>query len=135
MKHTGPDQEQERLLRENEDLKRQLHEMKHGGNGAQTAPVAKIWRPSAITIWAIFLVVTVLIVVAFFSGYIPLQKRRELIAGESHQQQQALPRVEVIEVGRSSDKSELELPGNIEAITEAPILARADGYIQRRIAD
>src|SRR5205085_9199225 len=28
-----------------------------------------------------------------------------------------------------------ELPGNIQAITEAPILARADGYIQRRLVD
>ena len=31
--------------------------------------------------------------------------------------------------------SELELPGNIQAITEAPILARADGYLKRRLAD
>jgi RND family efflux transporter MFP subunit len=29
----------------------------------------------------------------------------------------------------------LDLPGNIEAITEAPILARADGYLQRRLVD
>src|SRR5205823_3121516 len=49
--------------------------------------------------------------------------------------ERALPRVEVIEVGRSSQKSELELPGNIQAITEAPILARAEGYIRRRLVD
>jgi RND family efflux transporter MFP subunit len=48
---------------------------------------------------------------------------------------QALPRVEVIEVGASSKVSELQLPGNIEAVTEAPILARADGYIRRRLVD
>ena len=33
------------------------------------------------------------------------------------------------------DKSEIELPGNIQAITEAPILARADGYVLRRMVD
>jgi RND family efflux transporter MFP subunit len=41
----------------------------------------------------------------------------------------------VVQVGRSSRTSELELPGNIQAITEAPLLARADGYLQRRMAD
>ena len=73
--------------------------------------------------------------VAFISGYRPLQKRRDLIAGEAHDQERALPRVEVVEVGRSSDQSEIELPGSIQAITEAPILARADGYVQRRMVD
>ena len=37
--------------------------------------------------------------------------------------------------GLSSRNSELELPGNIQAITEVPILARADGYLKRRMAD
>jgi RND family efflux transporter MFP subunit len=46
-----------------------------------------------------------------------------------------LPRAEVIRVGRGSSHSELELPGNIQAITEAPVLARASGYIKRRLAD
>ena len=41
----------------------------------------------------------------------------------------------MIEVGLSSPKSELELPGNIQAIAEAPILARANGYIKRRMVD
>jgi RND family efflux transporter MFP subunit len=127
MRHTEPDQE--RLLRENEDLKRQIQELK------SAALPEKVWQPSALTVWAIFLAAIVLIVVAFFSGYRPLQKRRDLIAGEAREQERALPRVEVIEVGRSSDKSELELPGNIQAITEAPILARADGYVERRMVD
>ncbi len=60
---------------------------------------------------------------------------RTLIRNQAVEQEQALPRMEVIEVGRSSPKSELELPGNIQAITEAPILARANGYIKRRMVD
>jgi RND family efflux transporter MFP subunit len=136
MRRTEPDQEQEKLLRENEDLKRQIQELKDGGNRAHHAESSsKMWHPSAVTIWAIFLAVAILIVVAFISGYAPLEKRRELIAREAREQGRTLPRVEVIEVARSSDQSELELPGNIEAITEAPILARADGYIQRRMVD
>ena len=31
--------------------------------------------------------------------------------------------------------SSLQLPGNIQAITEAPILARANGYIKQRLVD
>src|SRR5215472_1956205 len=133
MRHTEPDQEN--LLRENEELRRQIRELKTNGNGPHAALPAMVWHPSAITIWAIFLAAIILTVVAFFSGYLPLRKQREIIAAEAREQDRALPRVEVIEVARSSDKSAIELPGNIQAITEAPILARADGYIQRRAVD
>ena len=128
--------EQESLLRENEELRRQIRELTANGSGAaHPAAFGKLWHPSAITIWAIFLGVIVLSLVAFLSGYLPLHKQREIIAAEAHEQERALPRVEVIEVVRSSGKSAIELPGNIQAITEAPILARADGYIQRRMVD
>jgi len=51
------------------------------------------------------------------------------------EQEQTIPRVEVTSVARSSSNAQLQLPGNIQAITEAPILARADGYISRRTVD
>ena len=120
---------EERLRQEIEDLKQQLH-----GQRSPHSP-SKLWHPSALTIWALLLLLTVAIVGAFFAGYIPLKKRNALIVSEAREQQQALPRVEVIQVGRSSSKSELLLPGNIQAVTEAPILARADGYIKRRLVD
>jgi RND family efflux transporter MFP subunit len=147
MKEIEPDQpgllndpaasrEQERLQRENQELRRQLEALKDAGHGGADAGMpGKLWRPSALTIWSIFLAVITIFVVAFLSGYIPLQKRRAVIAGEAHEQERALPRVEVIEVGRASSKSMLQLPGNIQAITEAPILARADGYVLRRMVD
>jgi RND family efflux transporter MFP subunit len=94
-----------------------------------------LWRPSPITLWAIGLGVVVLLVIGFFAGYIPLEKQKAVIAGEALSREQALPRAEVIRVGRGSSHSELELPGNIQAITEAPVLARASGYIKRRLAD
>jgi RND family efflux transporter MFP subunit len=114
-----------------EDLKRQLREQK----GVAHHGLAKPWHPSGLTIWSLFLGVIVLLVAAFFAGYIPLQKRNALIATEAQEQETALPRVEVIEVGRSSGSSDLELPGNIQAVTEAPILARADGYVRSRMVD
>jgi len=137
MKHAEPDQPGlSDLLRENEDLKRQIQEMKTAGNGASHAPPSPaVWRPSALTMWVIFLAVVVLAVVAFLSGYRPLERRRELIAGEAREQDRALQRVEVIQVARSPDQTAIELPGSIQAITEAPILARADGYLARRMVD
>jgi RND family efflux transporter MFP subunit len=93
------------------------------------------WHPSNHTIWAIALGLGVAIVIAFLGGYIPLAKRKALIAGEALERQEALPRVRVVQLGRAPRASEMELPGNIQAITEAPILARANGYIKRRMAD
>jgi multidrug efflux pump subunit AcrA (membrane-fusion protein) len=130
-----PQTTEEKLSQEVEDLKRQLHEQRGLVRGSSHAALAKPWRPSSITIWSIFLGTAVLIVVAFFAGYLPLQKRTALILGEAQDNQQALPRIDVIEVGRSSGQSVLKLPGNIQAVTEAPILARADGYIEHRMVD
>jgi RND family efflux transporter MFP subunit len=123
---------EEKLRREIEDLKRQLKEQKSSPHGSAHGA---LWHPSGLTIAAIFLALTALLVVAFFAGYIPLQKRNAVIRNLAQEQEQALPRVEVVQVGFSSRKSELELPGNIQAVTEAPILARADGYIKRRMVD
>jgi RND family efflux transporter MFP subunit len=125
---------EERLRREIEDLKRQLREQKDP-HSADAGLTAKPWHPSSTTLWAIVLGVTVLILLAFLAGYIPLHQRQTLIRQQALEQEQTLPRMEVIEVGLSSRKGDLELPGNIQAITEAPILARANGYIKRRLVD
>jgi RND family efflux transporter MFP subunit len=38
-------------------------------------------------------------------------------------------------VSHGSGANELMLPGTMQAVTEAPILARADGYLKRRLVD
>ncbi len=120
------------LREENEALKRRLQEFERASHNPRSA---KVWHPSRLTIVSIVLIAAVFFVVAFLAGYIPLRKRQALIVNEAQEQEQALQRVDVVEVGRSSHTSDLLLPGNIQAITEAPILARADGYLQRRMAD
>jgi RND family efflux transporter MFP subunit len=77
----------------------------------------------------------ILAVIAFLAGYIPLEHQKTLIDTEALEREQTLPRAKVMQVARSPQNSELELPGNIQAITEAPILARADGYVKRRLVD
>jgi len=123
-----------RLRQEVEDLRRQLREHK-SKTEKDSAHGGSLWHPSKAAIWGIFLCVTLVVVAAFFAGYIPLRARNTLVRSEASAEATALPRVDVIRVGRASTMSELDLPGNIEAITEAPILARADGYLERRMVD
>src|SRR5665213_794805 len=125
--------EEAKLRQENEVLKERLQALEasagHGG-----VP-ANLWHPSRITVVSIFLIAIIVFAVAFFAGYIPLHQRNALVQAESAKQESALPRVEVVQVTRSAGQSELQLPGNIQAVTEAPVLARADGYVKRRMVD
>jgi RND family efflux transporter MFP subunit len=119
---------EDRLRSEIEDLKRQLESAQHSGHPAQR-------RPSAGTLVLLALVLTALIVVGFFVGYLPRQKREQVLAAESKETGSTLPLVNVARVTRAEGKSNLVLPGNIQAVTEAPILARSTGYIRKRYVD
>jgi RND family efflux transporter MFP subunit len=128
--------EEERLRQENQALKQRLEALQASSQPGHSAGVpAKLWRPSKVTIWSILLAAVILFVVAFFAGYLPLHQQTALVQAETIQQEQALPRAPVVLVRRSLVQSELLLPGSIQAVTEAPVLARADGYVKRRMAD
>ncbi len=64
-----------------------------------------------------------------------MQRRESALRAEADAQRKEVPRVDVIRVARGSGKTTLVLPGTMQAVTEAPILARADGYLKRRLAD
>jgi RND family efflux transporter MFP subunit len=122
---------EDQLRTEIENLKRQLEEQKHShASGAQPNR-----RPSAVSLILIALLLAVLIVVGFFVGYLPRQRREAVLAAESKETGRTLPVVNVSRVTRSAANSMLVLPGNIQAVTEAPILARATGYIRKRYVD
>jgi RND family efflux transporter MFP subunit len=126
------DRTEERLLAEIEELKRKLHEQHrdegHGGNG-------KSGRPSATALWILGIVAVLILVGAFFAGYLPQASRQTALAKEAKEDTAALPPVNVTIVEQASGNSQLVLPGNIQAVTEAPVLARASGYIKTRLAD
>jgi RND family efflux transporter MFP subunit len=126
------DRTEERLLAEIEDLKRKLHQQNHdGGRGNH----GKGRRPSAVTLWMLGIVAVLILVGAFFAGYLPQASRQTALAKEAREDTVALPPVNVVAVEQAPGKSELVLPGNIQAVTEAPVLARASGYIKTRYAD
>jgi len=119
---TNPTESQ--LRAEIESLKRQLAAQKTPRRGPSTA---------SLIVFA--LIAIVVIVAGFFVGYLPRQRREQVLAAEAHDTTVALPLVNFTKVVRSGSKSQLVLPGNIQAVTEAPIVARATGYLRKRNAD
>ncbi|HXD72959.1 MAG TPA: efflux RND transporter periplasmic adaptor subunit [Vicinamibacterales bacterium] len=94
-----------------------------------------ITRPSGKTVSTLLFFVVVVFVVAFLAGYLPMQRRDAALRAEADAQHQQVPRVEVIHVARGTGQATLTLPGTMQAVTEAAILARADGYLKRRLVD
>jgi RND family efflux transporter MFP subunit len=121
---------EESLRRENQELRRQLEAIR--SVPGSTRPTGS---PSKTTVLAIGLFALTLIAVAFFAGYVPMRQRRSVVIAESQREQTALPRVQVVQVTRGEGRTGLRLPGNIQAINEAPILARTDGYMKNRFVD
>ena len=71
----------------------------------------------------------------YYAGYAPRQRRELMLAAETRDAIQSLPVVNVKSVERESAQSSLVLPGNIQAVTEGPVLARSSGYIRKRYVD
>ena len=94
-----------------------------------------IRRPTRKTVSALVFACAVALVVAFLAGYLPMQQRESALRAEADAQQKQAPRVPVMRVSRGLAQTTFTLPGTMQAITEAPILARADGYLKRRAAD
>jgi RND family efflux transporter MFP subunit len=102
--------------------------MRHENTGA-------IWRPSRKTTSALLFALFVLLVGAFLIGYLPLQRREATLRAEADAREKDVPRVTVLHVTRGPDQSEIKLPGTMQALKEAPILARTDGYLKSRLVD
>ncbi len=82
------------------------------------------------------LLLTVLILVgAFAFGLIPrLSRQKELLAA-SHEERERLPVVDTVKVRSAAHNTDLVLPGSVAAMLEAPIYARADGYLRKLYVD
>src|SRR5581483_2270712 len=123
---------EQQLRAEIEDLRRRLEEQRRvrpgGAPGSKSAPAVR-------TLWFLGLLILGLIVAGFFAGYLPRQRRQQVLAAEANEEIQSLPVVTVTPVTRSSNRTQLVLPGNIQPVTEAPVLARASGYLKARYAD
>src|SRR5580704_5058709 len=119
------------LRAEIQDLKRQLEQRKHPPESAEHHAI----RPSGHAIRILVLVLLALLIAGFFLGYLPRHRRELQLKTESDTHNEALPQVSVMTARRADSRGNLVLPGNIQAVTEAPILARAEGFLKQRYAD
>lgn len=127
-RHASLSETEERLRAEIEELKKRLGE-RHAAHGHGPR------RPSGLTLALLGLLIAAVFAVAFFAGYLPMTQRQTALAKAVNDEVTARPTVNVSTVIRATGKSELVLTGNIQAVTEAPVLARATGYIQKRYVD
>src|SRR3954451_598250 len=86
-----------------------------------------------------FSVVLALIVISltglFFLGYLPRSARaKQLVIATEASQREAVD-VSAVKVEAAPGATEILLAGNIQAVTEAALFARTDGYVKKRIAD
>ena len=81
------------------------------------------------------LIALVLFAIIFLVGYLPRRSRGKATERSAVREAEGIPSVDVIQVKRSPQTTRLLLPGNITPITEAPIYARASGYIVKRYVD
>src|SRR4051812_31974998 len=115
---------EERLQAEIDDLKRQLAQRKTISGGR-----------SGHRLFVLALLIGSLAIAGYFLGYLPRMRREQVLAAESRAGFESLPVVNVERVGRSAAQSNLVLPGNIQAVAEAPVMARATGYVKKRYVD
>jgi multidrug efflux pump subunit AcrA (membrane-fusion protein) len=120
---------EQKLLQEIEGLRKELNEERKKRKESESKPLNKRKIRLSLILGAI------LIVLAFLAGFIPHLLHEREIKRESAEKQKMLPVLTYIVAQHSPPMSELDLPGTMEAITEAPILARADGFLGKRYAD
>ena len=86
-----------------------------------------------MTIWALFLAAAVLTVIAFLTGYIPLEKRRAVVLGRGQRGATCLTTRRRNQSGQVHSANGLDLPGTIEPITEAPFWPAGRLLEKRRV--
>ncbi len=92
-------------------------------------------RPRTRHYGLVGLLLVIALAALFIAGYLPRRNRMAALAAEARVDAASRRIVHVVAVRRSSATTDTTLPGNIQAMDETPIYARADGYIRRRIAD
>src|SRR5262249_53375495 len=92
-------------------------------------------RASTRAVAAIVVLLACLFAVIFFLGYLPKRDRTRETVEAAREEAHALPTV-IVETAKPADRiASVTLPGNIQAVTETPILARAEGYLVKRYSD
>ena len=104
---------------------------------AQPAPSPSSGKPVPaapkvhLFLWAV--VFLVLFGLAFVAGLLPRQQQRAVLAHDT--KELAIPTVTVVSAKPANAPAALSIPAEIRPLTEAPIHARASGYLKRWLVD
>jgi multidrug efflux pump subunit AcrA (membrane-fusion protein) len=100
--------------------------------GSHEAPHVKL-SPRKVALLGLILLIVFGII--FVVGFLPRLRNSRITQARAQQAETALPEVDVVVARRSSSQSDLELPGTTTGLVEAPIYARASGYVSKRYVD
>ena len=95
-----------------------------------TEPVSP---PATVKPGRVLFVLIVLIALGLAGGLLPRWKQRDTLRAETAEL--ATPTVNVVTPAPGAAAGGLWLPGEIKPLVEAPIYARANGYLKRRFVD
>lgn len=115
-----------------EDGGASTHEAQEAERGPHEPGHVKLSPRKVLILGLILLVVFGII---FILGFLPRLRDRHTTQSLAQKQETALPEVDVVAARRSTNQSDLELPGTTTGLVEAPIYARASGYISKRYVD
>ena len=82
-----------------------------------------------------FAVVALIVLAAVIAGTLPRLRREKTLQASSQIASEQLPIVNVTAVRVAPSNAPIELPGDLQALVETSIFARADGYLVKRYVD
>jgi multidrug efflux pump subunit AcrA (membrane-fusion protein) len=100
--------------------------------GSHEPPRVKL-SPRKVALLGLILLIVFGII--FVIGFLPRLRDRRITQERAERAETALPEVDVVVARRSTSQSDLELPGTTAGLVEAPIYARASGYVSKRLVD
>ena len=103
------------------------------GNASPVAPLGQEAGKSPVKLRRVGVVIAALILIGFFIGFIPRWRQRTLVRAETLDL--ATPTVRIVSPAPSENPGGLLLPAEIRPLIDAPIFARANGYLKRWLVD
>lgn len=97
--------------------------------------IARPHRARLRPLLTFFAVLALIVVIAVLAGVLPRLQRRQTLVAATGTDRVRRPAVNVAAARRVAAGAPLDLPGDLQALVESPIFARANGYLVKRYVD
>src|SRR6185312_10746393 len=92
-------------------------------------------KPGMRPLLTFFAVLALVVAAAIAGGLLPRLSRQKVMLAASESLKDQKPVVLASPARFASGKDSIDLPGDLQAMVESPIFARADGYLKTRKVD